>query len=93
MATTAWSGANDADIAAVVIDAKRGLDEEADAILERLSTVARAKLLLMNKVDLVEKPALLEIAKAANARASFATTFMISALTGDGVADVKTLVG
>jgi GTPase len=89
MATTAWSGANDADIAAVVIDAKRGLDEEADAILERLSTVARAKLLLMNKVDLVEKPALLEIAKAANARTNFATTFMISALTGDGVADVK----
>ncbi len=89
MVTTAWSGVDDADIAAVVIDAKRGLDEEAGAMLERLSTVARAKLLLINKVDLVEKPALLEIAKAANARTNFATTFMISALTGDGVADVK----
>jgi len=89
MVTTAWSGVDDSDIAAVVIDAKRGLDEEAGAMLERLSTVARAKLLLINKVDLVEKPALLEIAKAANARTNFATTFMISALTGDGVADVK----
>ena len=89
MVTSAWSGMDDADIAAVLIDAKRGLDEEANAILDRLVTVGRTEILLINKVDLVEKPALLEIARAANARARFAKTFMISALTGDGVADVK----
>ena len=89
MVASAWSGVDDADIAAVLIDAHRSLDKEADAILDRLATVARTKILLINKVDLVEKPALLEIARAANARARFATTFMISALTGDGVADVK----
>ena len=89
MVTNAWAGTHDADIAAVLIDAKRGLDDEADAILERLVEVGQPKILLINKVDLVEKSALLAIAKAANARVTFAATFMISALTGDGVADVK----
>jgi GTP-binding protein Era len=89
MVTTAWVGAGDADIAAVLIDAKRGLDEEAGAILERLAQIGQTKILLINKIDLVEKPALLAIAKTASVRAPFAATFMISALTGDGVGDVK----
>jgi GTPase len=89
MVTNAWAGTHDADIAGVLVDAKRGLDDEADAILERLAEVGQPKILLINKVDLVEKSALLAIAKAANARLAFAATFMISALTGDGVADVK----
>ena len=89
MVTNAWAGAHDADIAAVLIDATRGLDEEADAILERLAEAKQPRILLVNKVDLVAKSALLAIVKAANERASFAATFMISALTGDGVADVK----
>src|SRR5215831_12045474 len=89
MVASAWSGVDDADIAAVLIDAHRSLGNEEDAMLERLAAVARTKILLINKVDLVEKPALLEIARAANARVRFATTFMISALTGNGVADVK----
>ena len=89
MVTTAWVGAGDADIAAVLIDAKRGLDEEAGAILERLAQIGQTKILLINKIDLVEKPALLAIAKTASERAPFAATFMISALTGDGVGDVK----
>ena len=89
MITTAWAGVGDADIAAVLIDAKRGLDQEADAILDRLAAVAQSKILLINKIDLVEKPALLGIAKAANERVRFAATFMISALTGDGIADLR----
>jgi GTP-binding protein Era len=89
MITTAWAGVDDADIAAVLVDAKRGLDQEADAILDRLAAVAQSKILLINKIDLVEKPALLGIAKAANERVRFAATFMISALTGDGIADLR----
>jgi GTPase len=89
MVTTAWMGVEDADIAAVLLDAKRGLDEEAGAILERLAEIGRTKILLINKIDLVAKPALLAIAKTASERAAFAATFMISALTGDGVGDVK----
>jgi GTP-binding protein Era len=88
MVSNAWTGAHDADIVGVLIDAKRGLDEEADAIFEKLGEIRQPKILLINKVDLVEKLALLALAKTANERTSFAATFMISALTGDGVADV-----
>ena len=49
----------------------------------------RPKILLVNKIDLVDKPVLLNIVKTATERVAFAATFMISALTGDGVADLK----
>jgi GTPase len=89
MVTNAWAGVHDADVAAVLIDAARGLDDEADALLARLAEIRQPKILLINKVDLVDKSALLAIVKAANERVAFAATFMISALTGDGVADVR----
>src|SRR4029077_5813184 len=69
MVTTAWGGAHDADLVAVLIDAKKGLDEEAEAILDRLAEVRQPKLLILNKVDLVEKQTLLELTKAANDKA------------------------
>jgi GTP-binding protein Era len=89
MVTNAWAGAHDADVVAVLLDAKRGLDEESAAVLNKLAAVPRPKLLLINKIDLVEKAVLLTLAKAANERVPFAATFMISALSGDGVADLK----
>ena len=89
MVTNAWAGAHDADIICVLIDAKRGLDEETDAILDTLEAARQPKALIINKVDLVDKPVLLALAQAANARARFTETFMVSALSGDGVADVK----
>jgi GTP-binding protein Era len=89
MVTTAWSGAHDADAVAVLIDARKGLDDEAEAILMGLAEVRQPKLLLLNKIDLVEREKLLALAKAANERVAFAATFMISALTGDGVNDAK----
>ena len=89
MVTSAWGGAADADIVALLIDAKQGLDEEAAAILDQLGQVRQPKLLILNKVDLVEKASLLALAQAVNARASFEATFMISARSGDGVDDVR----
>jgi GTP-binding protein Era len=89
MVTNAWTGAHDADVVGVLVDAKRGLDEETEAVLDRLVEVRQPKILLMNKIDLVEKPVLLTLAQAANARVRFDATFMISALSGDGVADLK----
>jgi GTP-binding protein Era len=89
MVTTAWAGAHDADIVGVLIDAKRGIDEETDALLAKLAEVRQPKILVINKVDLVEKPLLLAVAARANERVRFEETFMISALTGDGVADLK----
>ena len=90
MVTSAWSGAQDADVALLVVDAKRGLDADTGAILDRLGGLAARKALVLNKVDLVAKPVLLALAQAANARLAFAATFMISAPSGDGVADLKT---
>ena len=89
MVSTAWAGAHDADIVGVLIDAKRGIDGEAGALLDGLAAVSQRKVLLLNKVDVAEKPALLGLAQTANGRANFSATFMISALTGDGVADFK----
>ena len=89
MVATAWAGAHDADIVGVLLDARRGIDEEASALIDRLAGVRRPKILLINKVDLVDKPVLLALTQAANERAAFQATFMISALTGDGVVDLK----
>ena len=89
MVTTAWSGAHEADLVGVLIDARKGLDEENEAILAQLAEVKAPKLLILNKVDVVAKEALLTLAQAANDKARFEATFMISALTGDGVADLK----
>jgi GTP-binding protein Era len=89
MVSTAWSGAHDADLVCVLLDAKAGIDEEADAILARLATVQHDKILVLNKIDLVPREKLLALAKAANERLNFAGTFMISALSGDGVADLR----
>jgi GTPase len=89
MVTTAWTGAHDADIVGALFDAKRGIDEEANAILDGLAGLPQPKVLLLNKIDLVEKPALLGLVKQANERVAFVASFMISALTGDGVADVR----
>jgi len=89
MVTTAWSGAHEADLVGVLIDSRKGVDEEAEGILARLGDVKPPKLLILNTIDVVAKEALLDLAKAANAAAKFEATFMVSALTGDGVADLK----
>jgi GTPase len=89
MVTTAWSGAHDADLVCVLLDAKAGLDEEADAILTKVASVDHQKILVLNKIDLVPREKLLALAKAANERLAFAETFMVSALSGDGVEDLR----
>jgi len=90
MVTTAWSGAHEADLIGVLIDARKGIDEEAEALLDRLADVKPTKILILNKIDLVPRATLLLLTKIGNEKAKFDSTFMISALTGDGVADLKT---
>jgi GTPase len=89
MVSTAWSGAHDADLVCVLLDAKAGVDEEADAILNKLASVAHPKILVLNKIDLIPREKLLALAQAANERMKFEHTFMISALSGDGVDDLR----
>ena len=89
MVSTAWSGAHDADLVCVLLDAKSGIDEEAEAILSKLATVKHPKILVLNKIDLVPREKLLALAQAANERMKFEHTFMVAALSGDGVADLR----
>ncbi|WP_314960856.1 GTPase Era [Bradyrhizobium cosmicum] len=89
MVSTAWSGAHDADLVCVLLDAKAGIDEEAEAILTKVASVKHEKILVINKVDLVQREKLLALAQAANERMPFAKTFMIAAISGDGVDDLR----
>jgi GTPase len=89
MVSTAWSGAHDADLVCVLLDAKAGIDEQADAILTKVASVDHEKILVLNKIDLVPREKLLALTKAANDRLAFASTFMVSALSGDGVDDLR----
>jgi GTP-binding protein Era len=85
MVDTAWGGARDADVIALLIDARKGIDEEAEAIMERLADIKTPKVLILNKIDVTKRDKLLELAKAANEIIPFDETFMVSALNGDGV--------
>ncbi|MGC1779194.1 MAG: GTPase Era [Xanthobacteraceae bacterium] len=89
MVGSAWASTADADVVALLIDGKKGVKEDEEAILRVLGEVRAPKVLVLNKVDLVDKPALLTLAQALNDKISFAATFMVSARSGDGVADLK----
>jgi GTP-binding protein Era len=89
MVGTAWGSTQDADLVALLIDSRRGLKEDDEKILQGLGEIRPPKVLVLNKIDLVDKLALLALTHEANQHASFAATFMISALSGDGVPDLK----
>ena len=55
MVTSAWGGAGDADVIALLLDARKGIDEEAEAILAKLPDLKRPKVLILNKIDLIER--------------------------------------
>ncbi|MGE0063441.1 MAG: GTPase Era [Xanthobacteraceae bacterium] len=89
MVTTAWGGAHDADLVGLLIDVQKGIGEDEEAILERLAELRMPKVLILNKIDLVAKEKLLALAKTANDKMTFEITFMIAAISGDGVDDLK----
>lgn len=89
MVTTAWSGAHEADLVGMLIDARAGIEDEAEAILERIGEVKSPKVLILNKIDVVPKETLLALSKLANEKSKFEATFMVSALTGNGVDDLR----
>lgn len=87
MVASAWGGVGDADVVALVVDAKRGFDDETRAIIEKLKENKQPAVLVLNKSDLVKGATLLELAAALNQAYTFDATFMISALEGNGVND------
>jgi GTPase len=89
MVRTAWTGAHDADVVCVLLDARLGIDEQAETIFGNLQNVGRPKVLVLNKIDLVPREKLLTLAAQANERLAFDQTFMVAALSGDGVDDLR----
>jgi GTP-binding protein Era len=89
MSQAAWEKAGEADIVALVLDAHRGLDPGLDPLLNHPPEVRQPTIAVLNKVDLVSKPNLLHLAADISALANFERVFMVSALTGDGISDLR----
>ena len=89
MVAAAWGGATEADLIALVVDAETGFTRRIEPMLDRIAERREPKILILNKVDLVRKEALLELVTQFSERLSFEEIYMVSAATGDGVADLK----
>jgi GTP-binding protein Era len=90
MVASAWAGAADADQVLVLVDAAKGVDEDVERLLARLAEQQAKAILVLNKVDRVEdKGRLFALVEDLSARLPFESVFMIAALTGDGVAELK----
>jgi len=90
MVASAWSGASDADQVLVLVDAAKGIDEDVDQLVTKLAGQSKKPILVLNKVDRVEdKGRLFALVEQLTAKLPFERVFMIAALTGDGVAELK----
>ncbi len=87
MVGSAWSGVSDADMVVLVVDARRGFDDETRSIVAKLNKQKIESVFLLNKVDLVKKEKLLGLAAELNEAGHFKETFFVSALTGQHLED------
>jgi GTP-binding protein Era len=90
MVAAAWDGAADADVVCLMIDAARGYDDDSRAIVGRLKAAGREAVLVLNKVDAVRKERLLTLVAEMTGEGIFSATYMVSALSGDGVPALTT---
>ncbi|MBO9712410.1 GTPase Era [Sphingomonas sp.] len=89
MVAAAWEGAEGADAVALVVDGKGGIGPKVETVLESLETRREPRILILNKVDVADKPRLLGHAARLNEALPFDETFFVSATTGDGVPELK----
>ena len=89
MVAAAWEGANTADAILLVVDARKKRRDYLEPILASLASRPERKILVLNKVDETPKEPLLVAAEELTKAAEFDEVFFISALTGDGVAELK----
>ena len=90
MVDAAITAAGDGDVVVLLVDAQKGITDDVDRILTQLGSVERPRILALNKIDRIRKDQLLALAAGINARLPFSATFMISALNGSGIDDLKT---
>ena len=88
MVAAAWTGAQDADVSLLLVDARAGLTAEVRAIAERMAPTRRRAWLVLNKIDISNRPALLPLTAELTELVPFEHTFMVSAANGDGVSDL-----
>jgi GTP-binding protein Era len=89
MVHAAWEGAEGADAILLVVDGRKKKRDYLEPILESLKDRTERKILVLNKVDAIAKEPLLEMAAELAPQGGFDEVFFVSALTGDGVADLK----
>jgi GTPase len=94
MVASALSAAADADVLAVIVDARKEAAEsslagETAQILEAIEPIGKPKVLILNKIDVMDRAKLLELSSRLNGAARFDETFMISAASGDGLGRLK----
>ncbi|MBC7952669.1 MAG: GTPase Era [Rhodospirillaceae bacterium] len=91
MVAAAWSGAADADLICLLVDAQKGYDLDSRAIVDRLRATKRQAVLILTKVDLVAKEKLLTLTSEMHAEGLFSEVFMVSALKGSGLKELAVL--
>lgn len=89
MVAAAWEGTEGADAIALVVDGKGGIGPKVMQVIESLKDRPEPKLLILNKVDIADKPKLLAHTVKLNEALPFDETFFVSAQTGDGVPELK----
>lgn len=89
MVAAAWAGAQDADLIALVVDAKTGFSARIEDMLDTLKHRSEPKWLILNKVDITPKEDLLTLTSRLGERLQFEEIYMVSAATGDGIPDLK----
>lgn len=89
MVQAAWQGADDAELVVLLVDAKKGLKDDVVAVVEALKKSGRRAILVLSKIDLIRRDTLLELSAALNDMMPFEETFMVAAINGDGVGDLR----
>ncbi len=92
MVSNAWGALSHADCVVLLVDARTGLTEGVASIIAQLSKTAAKALLVLNKTDLIKREELLPLAEKLNQAMSFTDTFMISAMTGEGIDRLKSAI-
>ncbi|MBL8907387.1 MAG: GTPase Era [Rhizobiales bacterium] len=92
MVANAWSGAGEADAVLLIVDARKGLDDEVRTIIAGLGDAHLKPALVLNKIDAISRDKLLPLTEALTALYAFPRVFMVSAINGDGVAELKSYI-
>ena len=90
MVESAWAGAGEADAVVLIVDARRGLEDEVLKIIEGFKATKAKAMLVLNKIDLINIEKLMPLAEQCAAAFPFTETFMVSAISGSGVGKLGT---